>query len=157
MSQYINSMTKHLKFSHISIFTNLYDSRNSRRSKLQKVRNQKAKEELTKSLSDHSLSSLIEKQEFSTSKVTERNKSTDIVLESLAKNVKTTKGSQINTGKETDSDKIPLTYADKVEKPTEQVVDLSQSYSDLLAGENRLYVLIMSRTRFRVNPHSIVV
>ena len=94
MSQYINSMTKHLKFSHISIFTNLYDSRNSRRSKLQKVRNQKAKEELTKSLSDHSLSSLIEKQEFSTSKVTERNKSTDIVLESLAKNVKTTKGSQ---------------------------------------------------------------
>ena len=62
----------------------------------------------------------------------------------------------INTGKETDSDKMPLTYADKVEKPTELVVDLSQSYSDLLAGENRLYVLIMSRTRFRVNPHSIV-
>ena len=30
-----------------------------------------------------------------------------------------------------------MTYADRIEKPTEQVVDLSQTYSDLLAGENR--------------------
>ena len=30
-----------------------------------------------------------------------------------------------------------LTYADGVEKPTKQVVDLSQVYSDLPAGENR--------------------
>ena len=43
----------------------------------------------------------------------------------------------IDTRKETDSDKTLLAYADKVEKPTEQVVDLSQIYSDLLPDENR--------------------
>ena len=119
------------------------------------------KGELTKSLSDNSLSSLIEKEEFSISKVTEWNESTGIILErvlesdfyharfnSLAKNVtgnralRRKKSKQqreviIDTGKEIDSDKTLLTYTDRVKKPTEQVVDLSQIYSDLLAGENR--------------------
>ena len=45
-----------------------------------------SKRELTKSLCDISLSPLIEKQEFSTSKVTERNESTDIVLETVLDN-----------------------------------------------------------------------
>ena len=107
-----------------------------------------SKGELTKSLSDTSLCLLIKKEEFSTSKVTERNESADIALESLAKNVtdnrafKKKKSKQqrkvnIDTGKETDSDKTLLTDADRVKKPTEQVVDLSEIYSDLLAGENR--------------------
>ena len=44
----------------------------------------------------------------------------------------------IDTRKEADSDKRLLTYADMVEKSTtEEVVDLSQIYSDLLASENR--------------------
>ena len=125
------------------------------------VKKLESKEELTKCLSDNSLSSLIEKEEFSTSKVTERNKSTDIVLErvlendfhhtrfnSLVKNVtdnrafrrmksKQQREVNIDTGKEADSDKTLLTYAERVEKPTEQVVDLSQIYSDLLADESR--------------------
>ena len=49
-------------------------------------------------------------------------------------------GSQNNKGKSIQTQEIQtqlLTYADRVEKPTEQVVDLSQIYSDLLAGENR--------------------
>ena len=119
------------------------------------------KVELTKSLSGNSLSSLIiEKEEFSTSKGTERKVLTDIVLErglendfhhtrfnSLAKNVthnrafRKSKSKQqrevnIDKGKETDSDKTLLTYADRVKKPTEQVVDLSQICSDLLVSEN---------------------
>ena len=106
-----------------------------------------SKGELTKSLSDTSLSLLIETGEFSTSKVTEKNGSTDIALESLPKNVtdnkafrkkksKQQKKVNIDTGKQTDSDKTLLRDADRVKKPTEQVVDLSQIYSDLLAGEN---------------------
>ena len=114
--------------------------------------------ELSKSLNDNSLNSLIEKEEFSTSKVTEQNESMNIVLEivlendfhrtrfiCLARNAtdnralrrkKPTKQKQvsIDTGKETDNDK---TYANRVEKPAEQVVDLSQIYSELLAGRNR--------------------
>ena len=43
----------------------------------------------------------------------------------------------IDTGKETDSDKTLLADADRVKKPAERVVDLSQINSDLLAGENR--------------------
>ena len=43
----------------------------------------------------------------------------------------------IDTRKETDSDKTLLTDADRVKKPTKQVVDLFKIYSDLLAGENR--------------------
>ena len=43
----------------------------------------------------------------------------------------------IDIRKETDSEKTFLTYAERIEKPTEQVVDLSQIYSDLLAGEIR--------------------
>ena len=43
----------------------------------------------------------------------------------------------IDTGKETNSEKTLLRYADRVEKPTEQVVDLSQVYLDLLAHENK--------------------
>ena len=43
----------------------------------------------------------------------------------------------IDTGKETDGDKMDLTHAKRVEKPTEQIVDLSQIYLDLLAVENR--------------------
>ena len=107
-----------------------------------------SKGDLAKSLSDTSLSLLIEKEEFSTSKVTERNESTDIVLESLAKNVtdnrafrrkKSKQKREVNgdTGKETDSDKTLLTDADRVKKPTEQVIDFSQIYSNLPAGENR--------------------
>ena len=132
----------------------------------QKARNSEGKKlenkgELTKSLSDSSLSSLIKKEEFSTSKVIGWNESTDIVLErvlendfhhtrfnSLAKNVtgnrvfrrkNSNQQKEVNkdTGKETDSGKTLLTYADRVEKPTQQVVDFSQIYSELLAGENR--------------------
>ena len=33
--------------------------------------------------------------------------------------------------------KTLLTFAKRVENPTEQVVDLSQIYSDFLAGKNR--------------------
>ena len=65
-------------------------------------------------------------------KVTERNESADIALESLAKNVtdnrafKKKKSKQqrkvnIDTGKETDSHQTLLTDADRVKKPTEQV------------------------------------
>ena len=85
-----------------------------------------SKGELTKSLNDISLSALIDKQEFSTSKVTERNESTDVALETvldndfhhtrfnnLAKNVtdnrafrkkksKQQRKVNIDTGKETD-------------------------------------------------------
>ena len=45
----------------------------------------------------------------------------------------------IDTGKDTDRDKTLLAYADTVEKPTEQVEELSQTYLDLLAGENRCF------------------
>ena len=87
-----------------------------------------SKGELTKSLSDTSLSLLIEKGECSTSKVTERNESTDTALKSLAKNVtdnrafRKTKSKQqrkvnIDTGKETDSDMTLLTDADRVKIP----------------------------------------
>ena len=112
---------------------------------------------LTKSLSNKSLNSLIiEKEEFSTSKGTERKESTDIVLERGLENdihhtrnvtdnrafrkseSKQQREVNIDTGKETDGDKTLLTYADRVEEPTEQVVDLSLIYSDLLAGENSL-------------------
>ena len=41
------------------------------------------------------------------------------------------------TGKETDRDKMLLTYVHGVEKPIKKVVDLSQIYSDLQAGEKR--------------------
>ena len=103
---------------------------------------------MNKSLSDTSLSLLIKKEEFLTSKLTQWNKSTDIVLESLAKNVtenrafrrkKSKQQRQVNidTGKDTDSDKMLLTYADRVKKSIEQIVDFSQIYWDLLAGENR--------------------
>ena len=82
------------------------------------------------------------------SKETERNESTDIVLKrvlendfhhtrfnSLAKNV--TDNRALDKGKETYTYKTLLTYAERVEKPTEQVVDLSRISSDLLAGKNR--------------------
>ena len=68
------------------------------------------------------------------SKETERNESTDIVLKrvlendfhhtrfnSLAKNV--TDNRALDKGKETYTYKTFLTYAERVEKPTEQVVD----------------------------------
>ena len=42
----------------------------------------------------------------------------------------------IDTGKKTDSDITLLKDADRVKKPTEPVVDLSQIYSDLLTGAN---------------------
>ena len=75
--------------------------------------------ELTKRFSDTSLNSLIEKEEFSTSKVTKRNEWTDIVVESLAKNVtdnrkfrrkKSKQQREVNivTRKETDSNKTLL-------------------------------------------------
>ena len=107
-----------------------------------------SKGEVTKSLGDSCSNLLIKKGEFSTSKVTERNESVDIALESLAKNVtdnrafrkknsKQQRKVNIDTRKETDSDKTLLTDADRVKKPTKQVVDLSEIYSDLLAGENR--------------------
>ena len=75
--------------------------------------------ELTKRFSDTSLNLLIEKEEFSTSKVTKRNKWTDIVVESLAKNVtdnrkfrrkKSKQQREVNivTRKETDSNKTLL-------------------------------------------------
>ena len=84
-----------------------------------------SKGELTKSLSDTSLCLLIEKGEFSTSKVTERNESADIALESLAKNVtdnrtfrkKKSKQQRKVTGKENDSDMTLLTDADRVKNP----------------------------------------
>ena len=139
-----------------------------------------SKVELTKSLSDNSLSSsIIEKEEFSTSKGTERKESTDIVLErglendfhhtrfnSLAKNVtdnrafRKSKSKQqrevyIDKGKETDSDKKLLTYADRVEKPTEQVVDLSQICSDLLAGENGSSKMVTSPPNLCTNSAHI--
>ena len=74
--------------------------------------------------------------------------STNIALESLSKNVtdnrafrkkksKPQRKVNIDTGKETDSDKTLLTDDDRVKKPAKQVVDLSEIYSDLLAGENR--------------------
>ena len=109
-----------------------------------------SKGESTKSLSDNSLSSFIEKEEFLTSKETERNESTDIVLKrvlennfhhtrfnSLAKNV--TDNRALDIGKETATDKALLTYAERVKKPTEQVIDLSRICSDLLAGKNRSF------------------
>ena len=104
---------------------------------------------LTKSLSDSSLNYLLEKEEFSSSEVTERNESTDIALErvlendfhhmrfhNLTKNVTVNtafgrqKSNQLreaskDTGKETDSDKTLLTYVPGVEKPAKKVVDLS--------------------------------
>ena len=43
----------------------------------------------------------------------------------------------INTGKETVNNKTLSTYAQGAEKPTEKVVDLSQIYLYLLAGEHR--------------------
>ena len=103
----------------------------------------KSKGEQTKSLSDTSLSLLIEKEEFLTSKVTERYKLMDIVVENLAKNAtgnsafrskKSKQQREVNTGtgKETDSAKTLLTDADRVKTFTEQIVDLSQIYADLL-------------------------
>ena len=103
---------------------------------------------MTNSLSDTSLSLLIDKAEFSTSKVARRNESTDIALKNLAKNVTDNRAFRkkkfkqqnkvnVDTGKETDSDKALLADADRVKKPAERVVDLSQINSDLLAGENR--------------------
>ena len=103
---------------------------------------------MTKSLSDTSLSLLIDKAEFSTSKVARRNESTDIALKNLAKNVTDNRAFRkkkfkqqnkvnIDTGKETDSDKTLLADADRVKNPAERVVDLSQINSDLLAGKNR--------------------
>ena len=103
---------------------------------------------MTKSLSDTSLSLLIDKAEFSTSKVAQGNESTDIALKNLAKNVTDNRAFRkkkfkqqnkvnIDTGKETDSDNTLLADADRVKKPAERVVDLSQINSELLAGENR--------------------
>ena len=99
-----------------------------------------SKGELCNSLSDTSLCLLIKEGEFSTSKVTERNELADIALESLAKNVidnrafrkkkpKQQRKVNIDTRKEIDCDKTLLTDADRVKKPTEQVVDLSEIYS----------------------------
>ena len=104
-----------------------------------------SKGELNKSLCDTSLSLLIEKGGFLTSKVTEWNEL--MALESLAKNVtgnrafrkkksKQQRKINIDAGKETDSDVTLLTDAGRVKKSTEQVEDLFQIYSDLLAGEN---------------------
>ena len=104
-----------------------------------------SKGELTKSLCDTSLSLLIEKGGFLTSKVTEWNEL--MALESLAKNVtgnrafrkkksKQQRKINIDAGKETDSDVTLLTDAGRVKKSTEQVEDLFQIYSDLLVGEN---------------------
>ena len=95
---------------------------------------------MTKSLCDSCSNLLIKKGEFSTSKVTERNESVDIALESLAKNVtdnrafrkknsKQQRKVNIDTAKETNSDKTLLTDGDRVKKPTEQVEDLSEIYS----------------------------
>ena len=42
---------------------------------------------LTKSLSDNSLNSLIEKEEFSTSEAPQRNESTDIVLQKVLREI----------------------------------------------------------------------
>ena len=121
---------------------------------------------MNKSFSDTILSLLIKKEEFSASKVTERNESTDIVVESLAKNVtdnrafrrkkwKQPREVNINTGKETDSNERLLTDADRVKKPTEQVVDFSQIYSDLLAVENRSSKLDISRQNLCTNSAHI--
>ena len=56
---------------------------------------------------------------------------------------------KINTGKETVNKKTLLTYAQGAEKPTEKVVDLSQIYSYLLAGEHRfskIYLIVYALT-----------
>ena len=123
---------------YINIPTYIYKLSKRRNKKWKKFKEQQIskgkklenKVELTKSLSDNSLSSLIiEKEEFSTSKGTEWKESTDIVLErglendfhhtrfnSLAKNVtdntafRKSKSKQqrevnIDKGKETNSDK----------------------------------------------------
>lgn len=61
-------------------------------------------------------------------------------MEIIQKTIQKTKQQtdvNIDTEKETDSYTTLLTYAERVKRPTEQVADLSQIYSDLLAGENR--------------------
>ena len=105
------------------------DGRNSKRSNISEGKKLQSKGGLTKSLSDHNFNSLMEKEEFPTSEVTERNESTYIALErvlennfhhmrfsSLSKNVtdsrtfRRKKSKQqrevvVDAGKETDSDK----------------------------------------------------
>ena len=55
----------------------------------------------------------------------------------MRKKSKQQREDNIDTRKETGSDTTLLIHAKRVKKPTKQVVDLSQIYSDLLAGENR--------------------
>ena len=77
------------------------------------------------------------------------------IIQKTIQKTKQQKKVNIDTGKETDSNMTLLTYAERVKKPTEQVADLSQIYSDLLAGENRFSKMDRSPPNFYTNSAHI--